>query len=601
MTAQQSREDAVAQGLAPGGHPMLILAIVLSATFMQLVDVSIVNVAIPSIQRDLHASYGSVQLVLVLYQLSFATTLITGARLGDIFGRRRLFLAGMVGFTLASMLCGAAPTPGVLVAARFVQGLASGLMFPQVLSVIQVTFAPAERGRAFGIFGATVGLATILGPLLGGALIQWNLFALDWRTIFYVNVPIGVLAVVAAVRVLGESRGPHASRLDLPGAAIVTVGLLLLVYPLTEGRELGWPWWSWAMLVAALPVLAGFAAYELRLTRSGRSPLVVMSLFRDRAFRVGLVLILVFMAGVPAFFFSFAIYLQLGLGFTALGSGLTSFAFAVGSGTTSALSDRLAKRWGRRVLVVGALTLTAGMALILLTVHLVGTHPHIYDFTVAFLIAGAGLGLFIAPVINIVLAGIHSDAAGSASGVLATGQQIGGALGVALFGVIFFGLVGNLASSSVGETVPQLRSALTAAHLPPAAADATVAGFRTCFVARANQNDPTALPASCRRAQQAATSLPVAEQRPVLAAVGANGSVTRQALGRTFSRAYERSLIYELAVFLLTALLVLALPRVDAGVLGRPSGASYPADGDAAGGRRSRAPAGRHRRVRASR
>ncbi len=571
MTTQQSREEAIARGHAPGGHPMLILAIVLSATFMQLVDVSIVNVAIPSIQRELHASYASVQLVLVLYQLSFATTLITGARLGDIFGRRRLFLIGMVGFTLASMACGAAPTPGVLVAARFVQGLASGLMFPQVLSVIQVTFEPAERGRAFGIFGATVGLATILGPLLGGALIQWNVFNLDWRAIFYVNVPVGIVAVVAAVRFLGESRAPRASRLDIPGVVIVTVGLLLLVYPLTEGRELGWPWWIWAMLVAAFPVLAGFAAYERWRTGAGRSPLVVMTLFRDRAFRVGLVLILLFMAGVPAFFFSFAIYLQLGLGFTALGSGLTSFAFAVGSGTTSALSDRFARRWGRRVLVVGALTLTVGMALILLTVHLVGTHPHIYDFTVAFLVAGAGLGLFIAPVINIVLAGIHSDAAGSASGVLATGQQIGGALGVALLGVIFFGLIGNLAPSSVNEVTPQLRTSLSAAHLPAAATRATVAGFRTCFVARAQQNDPTSVPPSCRQAQQRAASLPPATERTVFAEVGPGGSVTKEGLGRTFSRAYERSLLYELAVFLLTALLVLALPRVDPHAVGRPS------------------------------
>src|SRR6266511_3150983 len=201
------------------------LVIVLVAGFMQLVDISIVNVAIPSIQRDLDASYSQIQWVLAGYQLAFAVTLITGGRLGDIFGRRRLFMLGMAGFTLASALCGLAQSPGMLIGSRVLQGLMGAIMFPQTLSVIQVTFPPRERGTAFGMFGATIGLATITGPLVGGLLINGELLGLDWRPIFLVNVPIGIAALVAATRLLHESKAPRALRLDLAGVGLATAGV----------------------------------------------------------------------------------------------------------------------------------------------------------------------------------------------------------------------------------------------------------------------------------------------------------------------------------------------------------------------------------------
>lgn len=548
----------------------VVLAIVLSATFMQLVDISIVNTAIPSIQRELHASYAAIQLILVCYQLAFACTLITAARLGDIYGRRRLFLLGTVGFTVASALCGAAPNPTALVLARLLQGFMSGLMFPQVLAVIQVTFPPRERGRAFGILGAVIGLATILGPLLGGILIQLNLAGLDWRTIFYVNVPIGLAAVVTAFRFLPESRAPKADRLDLPGVLLVTAGLFLLVYPLAEGRDRGWPAWLLVMLVASVPLLAAFAAYEQRKTRRDDSPLVWMDLFRDRAFAVGLLLSMVFFAGLPPFFFTFTLYLQIGLGYTALGAGLTGFSFAVGSGLASSRSDKVARRLGNNVLKLGTAVLAVGMTLVLLTVHLVGVHPHGYQFVPALLVSGIGLGFFVAPVTNIILAGIHSRSAGSASGVLSTAQQIGGAIGVAVVGVIFFTLIGVNSSGASDRVTPNLHQELTALQLPAPAVDRIVTGFSRCFSDRAHAKDPSSTPASCRLAAPAGTPPATAERIGALV----QKEAAPGALAHTFSTSFQQVLLYEIGVFLLAFGVCFALPAVNPAVLGHPGGGS---------------------------
>ena len=555
----------VADRRARSGHanPFVILLVVLSATFVQLLDISIVNVAIPSIQRELHATYGQVQLVLVLYQLGFACTLITGARLGDIYGRRRLFIIGMAGFTIASAICGAAPSPVVLILGRLVQGVFSGMMFPQVLSVIQVTFAPRDRGRAFGIFGATIGLATIAGPLVGGSLIQLNIAGLDWRLIFYVNLPIGIAALFGAWTLLNESTSPDAPRLDIPGVLLITIALLLLVFPVTEGRDRGWPWWIFVLLAASVPMFALFALYERRRTARNRSPLIVMSLFSDRAFRSGLVLSAVFFAGIPAFFFTFSVYLQVGQGFSALDAGLTTFPFAFGSALGSTLSDRFAQRLGRGVLVVGVCMLLAGMVGVWLAVTTTGAHPHRYDFAGPFLVCGIGLGFFIAPVVNLILAGIHAEGAGSASGVLSTAQQIGGATGVAVIGVILFGLVGFHAGSAVADVRPELNRHLVALGVPTDVRSHIDTAFARCFTDRANANDPTSTPPSCAAAQRtlAATQLSPAISRGISALVGPNGSVTRTAIARDFSRAYRETVLYELFIFLAALAIVPLLPR----------------------------------------
>ena len=546
-------------------RPFVVLAIVLTAVFVQLLDVSIVNVAIPSIQTDIGASFAAVQLVLAGYQLAFACLLITGGRLGDIYGRKKLFMTGMAVFTVASALCGLAPDETTLVLARVLQGMGSGLMFPQVLAVIQVTVPPQDRAKAFGVFGATIGIATILGPLVGGALIALDLFGTDWRMIFLVNIPVGIAALVAASVALPDSRSPDAPRLDVPGALLVTTGLLLLVYPLTEGREKGWPAWIYAMLAASVPVLAGFVALQRSKTRRDASPLLLMTLFGNKSFRAGLLLSMVFFAGIPAFFFTFSLYLQVGLGFSALHAGLTTFPFAVASGITSSRAEGLAKRLGTGVLRLGAVALALGMVLTLVVLHAVGTDLHSWQIGPVLLVSGFGLGCFIAPLTTLVLAGITGREAGSASGVLSTVQQVGGALGVALIGLVLFGALGGQASATAAREAPGLQRALAAAGLPePAVAEATKT-FQDCFVRRAKAPDPSATPEGC--------AVPT-DGPPAVAAAFADAAET--ARKDNFLHGIERALLFEVGVFGLAALLVGLLPRVDPAAIGETRGA--PAD-----------------------
>src|SRR5690349_19430917 len=272
----------------PDPRRWLTLIILLLAGFMNLLDVSIVNIAIPSIQRNLHASYSDVQWALAGYTLAYALVLITGGRLGAIFGRKRLFLIGVVGFTIMSALCGAAQSPGMLIASRVVQGAMGAIMVPQILAVIQVMFPPAERIKALAGFGVTAGLGTVSGPLLGGLLIQGNLLGLDWRPIFLINVPVGIVALAASAVLVRESRAPSPPRLDPVRVALISLALLLLLYPLVQGRQLGWPAWTFASMAAAVPVLGAFAGYERTKARKDGSPLVQLRLFRQRAFGVGI-------------------------------------------------------------------------------------------------------------------------------------------------------------------------------------------------------------------------------------------------------------------------------------------------------------------------
>lgn len=546
-----------------GAKPFLILAIVLSATFMQLLDVSIVNVATFSIQKSLHASYSDVQLVLAGYQLAFACTLITGGRLGDIFGRRRTFLIGMAGFTLSSALCGAAVSPDMLTVSRVLQGAFSGLMFPQVLSVIQVVFEPKDRGKAFSAFGATLGLGTVLGPVVGGLLIQAALFTDPWRAIFFVNVPIGVVAFIAAFIYLPESKAPHASKLDVSGALIVAVGLGFLIYPLTVGRTDRWPLYEIAMLVASVPILLVFAVMQRNKTRRDASPLLDTGLFADRGFRVGALLSLVFFAGIPAFFFSFSLFLQAGHGFTAISAGLTTFSFSIGTAVLSARSDGIAKRLGRGVLLLGCACIALGMLAVIGTVHLTGLDPHIYDFIPSMVLCGVGLGLFVAPVSTLVLASVTPRRIGAASGSISTVQQLGGAIGVAVIGIVFFGLVGSDASKAVATEKPALTSGLAAIGVPAQYRPEILSGFEACYVGKAKAPDPTAQTATCsalaKKMLPGQTPAQHAQLAGFLQSQAIPGSnVTR----RDFVDAVQLSLFYEVGIFSLAFLLVLGLPKV---------------------------------------
>jgi EmrB/QacA subfamily drug resistance transporter len=544
----------------------IVLFVVMTAAFMVLLDISIVNVAIPSIQRNLGASFGQIQLVLAGYQLAYAVVLITGGRLGDIYGRKRLFMTGMAGFVLASASCGLARNADMLVISRVVQGLMAAMMYPQVLSTLQVVFPPRERAAAFGTFGAVIGVATITGPLLGGVLIGTQTDTERWRWIFLVNLPVGIAALAAAFFLLRETRAPRARRLDIGGMLIISVALGLLVYPLVQGREQGWPGWAFVMMALSLPAFVLFVLYERVKTQRDGSPLVELSMFRDRAFTVGNLLSAIFFSSIPAFFLIFSLTLQIGLGFSALRAGLTTVPWAIGTSTASAMSVRLAPRLGKRILWIGSAVMILGMLGILLTIRARGSALSGPELAPALLVAGLGMGCIIAPLINIILAGISQGDAGSASGVLTTMQQVGGAMGVAVVGVIFFGLIGSRADSTAANVAPQLRTELAATGLPAPAINSAVSRFLVCFHDRASEPDPAVPPPSC--------SQPAQGSNPAVTAAFQRASSV--ALADDFETSLERALLYPIGVFAATFVLVFFLPTAkrQAGWGGAPAEAT---------------------------
>jgi len=567
-----------------GQHPFVALAIVLIAAFMILLDISIVNVAIPSIQRDLHASYAQIQFVLAGYQLSYAVVLITGGRLGDIVGRKLMFLIGVIGFTLASLLCGLSQSGEQIVGFRVFQGLMAALMYPQIFSIIQVAIPPQRRATAFGLFGATIGLATITGPLAGGLLIKLNIAGLDWRPIFLINLPIGIGAVISALVYLPESKAPNAPKLDLVGVAIVSVGLFLVTFPLVEGRDAGWPWWTYAMLVAAGLVFAIFAVFERRRERQGKDPLVALSLFKNRPFMAGILLYLVFFSALPAFFLSLTLWLQIGLGFDALKAGLTTIPFAVGSGIFSGVAARLITRAGRNVLSVGGVVLVVGVLATIFTAHQAGPGLNGPELIPALFVCGAGVGLVIAPSVNFILAAVDTQDAGSASGLVTTVQQTGGAIGIAIIGVIFFGLIGSNADQVTRAQAPTMRQHLVSGGFPGPIADKFISLYQVCFHDRSVAKDPTENPPSCQRVLALrATPKELGITIQQMAVVGPRlGQVARKvftdsavaARKQDFNDTIQGALIYNLVAFSLAFFLILLLPKQIRHQGGPPAGPS---------------------------
>lgn len=416
--------------------------VILSGSFMAILDTFIVLVASPAIQSGLHASDGQVQLIIAGYQLTYAVALITGARLGDRYGRKRLFMIGTAAFVASSLACGSAPSADALIAARLVQGLSAALMFPQVFSMIQVLFPPARRAGAFSALGAVIGVSTTIGQLVGGALIGANLFGTTWRPVFWVNVPIGLAALALAAWLVPESKLQAGRRLDIPGASALTVALSLLIVPLVQGHETGWPVWTWLSLVASIVAFAGFAVIERQVQRAGGSPLVALSMFRERPFTIGMLLVIVAYGGVNSFFLILSLMLQDGLGQSALGAGLSYTPLAVAFFIASLIAGRLVSKFGWRVLLAGGLVAALGFAGVLALAFAEGGTLTVGLLITPLILVGLGNGLLLPQLLNTVLARIRPEEAGMASGVLSTGQQIGGSVGVALIGVLFYGTLG---------------------------------------------------------------------------------------------------------------------------------------------------------------
>lgn len=428
------------------------LAIVMTAAFMDLVDVTIVNIAVPSIQRDEGATFSQIQWITAGYALAFAAGLVTGGRLGDIHGRKRVFLVGIGGFTVASALCGLAVNPEMLVASRILQGAMAALMVPQVLSIVHATFPAHERGKVFGLFGAIVGLGAVSGPLLGALLTEGNLFGLEWRPIFLINLPVGVAALVLGSRFITESKAPRALKLDLPGVALVTLALLMLLYPLTRGRELGWPVWGYVSMAGALVVFAALVAYERAKGARDGSPLIELSLFRVKSFAAGIAVQTVFGVGLGIFFLVWTLYMQIGLGWSALRAGLTGVPFSVAVSVAAGVSvQQLVPRFGRKVLQAGALVMMAGVLIYLVEADRYGLGITSWQMALPLAVMGVGMGLVVAPLTDAVLSEVPREHAGSASGLINTVQQMGNALGLGLVSVVFFGVIDEkLAPAEVG-------------------------------------------------------------------------------------------------------------------------------------------------------
>ncbi len=415
------------------------LVVLLAGMFMALLDTSIVNVALQAIRTGLHADEATLSWVISGYALAFGLLLIPAGRFGDRFGHKWIFVVGVAVFTLASVWCGLAQSSTELVIARVAQGVGGGIYVPAVASLIQLMFPPMLRGRAFGVMGAVIGISTALGPLVGGLLIQAFGEDQGWRSIFYVNAPIGVLTVIAAfLLVPGGAEGKRLST-DAVGLLLAIAALVALLVPLIEGQDQGWPLWTWLSLIAGVLLLALFALWERHVATTGTEPLVPPHLFSHGQFTGGVLLAFVYFAAFTSIFFTISLLWQAGLGHTALESGLVSLPFSIGSIVGAALSDRFAKRLGRNVLSVGSGLVALGLIALWLIFWLAPTHDLVsWDLLPPLVVAGFGSGLFIAPNARFIIATVDNSEAGAASGVIQTMQRIGSAIGIALIGSVLF-------------------------------------------------------------------------------------------------------------------------------------------------------------------
>ncbi len=441
-----SSPGAPREGAAEGPDPRRwrALTICLVAGFMTLLDVSIVNVALPSIRSDLGSSPSDLQWVLSGYALAFGLVLVPAGRFGDARGRRRAFVCGLVLFTAASAACGLATSPALLSVARLVQGVGGGMLQPQSAGIIQALFSGAERGKAFGLLGATIGLSTAVGPLTGGLIIDLAGSDQAWRWVFFVNVPVGLLALPLALRVIPADLGSgRRESLDPIGVALLSTGLLLLLLPLVEGSRSSTGQLWWAGVPVAVALLAGFTGWERRHRARGRAPVIDLALFRERTYALGTSLGVLYFAGFTSIFFVLVLFLQSGRGYSALEAGLVTTPFALGGALAAGLGGRVVTRIGRPLVVAGLIATVAGLVLTGLVVDRAGGDGVGWALALPLLVAGIGSGLVISPNITLTLAPVPVSGAGGAAGVLQTGQRVGSALGIAAVGAVFFAALGD--------------------------------------------------------------------------------------------------------------------------------------------------------------
>ncbi|PZX17045.1 EmrB/QacA subfamily drug resistance transporter [Palleronia aestuarii] len=419
------------------------VAVLLLANFMNLIDITIVNVAMPSLQSELDAAPNLVEWIVAGYTFSFALLLLPAGRMGDLFGRRRMFLTGIAIFTLASLACGLAPGIDTLVAARVAQGVGAAIMTPQTLALVPTLFPREQRGAAFGLFALTAGLASVTGPILGGLLIGADIYGLTWRPIFLVNIPVGVGAFVAACFLVPRADGDRALGIDVVGMILAALAMLAVLVPLVEAPSIGWRTWMWPLVLAAGPLAWSFVAWQRRQAARGAPELLPLRLARSGGFLTGGLLNAVLFSAVPSYFLTIALYLQSGYGLTALQSGLATTPFPIGVLIASAMTGWFGSRWIARRVVGGALLLGLGFAGQAWAIA--GMDGEIVWLRMApwFLLGGIGLGNTVSPLYQVALSAADDNDTGSASGAVQAIRQVGIAFGVAIMGGIFFGLLGG--------------------------------------------------------------------------------------------------------------------------------------------------------------
>jgi EmrB/QacA subfamily drug resistance transporter len=438
MTAQATLPTPLAQ---PDPRRWLAFAVILSATLLSVLDFLIVNIALPSIRAELGATDAEMQLTVAGYGLAFAVCLITGGRLGDLYGRKRLFMYGMAGFTLASLLCGFAHTSTQLVAFRIIQGIVAAMMSPQVLASIQVMFQGHERDKAMGMVGAVVGVGSFLGNVLGGFLVGADLFGLSWRPIFFVNVPIGIVALILAFFLVRESKAPVAKKLDVGGAIISGVALFCFIMPIAEGREQGWPWWTFALLTLSVVVGWMFVRYEKRLVARGGAPLIDLELFQVAGYRRGLLSIVLLFSGISSFAFTLTYFLQKGLKVAPPQVGIIFAALSVSFLIASLSAVKIVEKIGPKTLLLGLAIMQGGQILLIVIPLVFGERLNPFAIMPILFLYGLGQGLSIPQIIRQTLADVDNAHAGAAAGVLNTVQQVAFSLGVSVVGSVFFAFI----------------------------------------------------------------------------------------------------------------------------------------------------------------
>ncbi|WP_220139953.1 MFS transporter [Nocardia huaxiensis] len=467
MTITQER-PATPPSLTGDPNRWRALPVILSAMFMAMFDYFVVNVAASSLQHDLHAGEAALELIVGGYGFAYASGLITGGRLGDKYGHRRMFVLGMLAFAAASLLCGLATSAWALVGFRVLQGATAAMLIPQMLALINTMFPPAERPRAMAAFGATVGIGAVSGQVLGGVLLHIDLFGWGWRTIFLVNLPIGLAAALLAAAWLPRHEIARRPKFDPIGALGISLALAMILVPVTLGRTAGWPLWIWATMAAAAPVLLLTLRYERALARRGGEPVLDLDLVRTRVFGAGMVISGGYLAFFAGFMLCLTLLLQNGLGLSPLHAGLVFAPLGLAFATSSILSRRVAERIGNRVMVLGASVSITGLLLTLAAILLLGSDITAAALIPGMIIVGAGNGLSIPSALGAVLSsGIPTHQAGMAAGVLTTAQQFGNAVGATVLGTIYFtalgtpGGVGDFASAMAVATGAALVFALT--------------------------------------------------------------------------------------------------------------------------------------------